>query len=174
MITLEQLEYICPGTKQDRLALFVDPLNATFEEFGIEGADEQARFLAQVAHESGRFVYTREIWGPTEAQKRYEGRADLGNTQPGDGSKFRGRGLIQVTGRANYAACASALDLPLLDSPELLERPMPATRSAGWFWKSHGIGKITDFVKQTRAINGGINGLPDRQALLELAQVAVA
>src|SRR5690606_17393021 len=73
-------------------------------EFEITAPTRLAAFLAQVGHESGGFVYAREIWGPTEAQKRYEGRKDLGNTQPGDGSRFRGRGLIQITGRANYTA----------------------------------------------------------------------
>jgi len=80
-------------------------------EFGIVGPARVAAFLAQVGHESGGFVHTREIWGPTPAQQRYEGRADLGNTRPGDGSRFRGRSLIQVAGRANYTAVAAGLDI---------------------------------------------------------------
>jgi len=132
-ISAEVLHELCPQTSISRLELFVEPMNATIAEFGIERV---AEFLAQIAHESGGFRYTREIWGPTPAQARYEGRADLGNTEKGDGSRYRGRGLIQVTGRANYRACGLALDLPLLDSPEYLERPMIAARSAGWFWQS--------------------------------------
>ena len=170
IIDLAVLQTLCPQTKAERLALFVEPLNATVKEFLIVRLPE---FLAQIAHESGGFVYTREIWGPTPQQARYEGRTDLGNTQPGDGSLYRGRGLIQVTGRANYAACALALDLPLLDQPELLERPMPAARSAGWFWQAHGLDALDDFERMTRRINGGVNGLADRYAYLGRAKQAM-
>jgi hypothetical protein len=72
-------------------------------KWGIKTPLQKAHFLAQCAHESGNFIYTKEIWGPSAAQQRYEGRKDLGNTQPGDGFKFAGRGYIQVTGRANYS-----------------------------------------------------------------------
>ena len=170
MIDLATLQTLCPQTKAARLALFVEPLNAAIEEFGIQRIPE---FLAQTAHESGGYFYTREIWGPTPAQAGYEGRKDLGNTEPGDGSLYRGRGLIQVTGRANYAKCAEALDLPLLDNPQLLEQPMPAARSAGWFWKAHGLDGITDFERLTRKINGGVNGLADRYAYLGRAKQAM-
>jgi putative chitinase len=170
MIDLATMQTLCPQTKAARLALFVDPLNAAIEEFGIQRIPE---FLAQTAHESGGYFYTREIWGPTTAQAGYEGRKDLGNTEPGDGSLYRGRGLIQVTGRANYAKCAEALDLPLLDNPQLLERPMPAARSAGWFWQAHGLDAITDFERLTRRINGGVNGLADRYAYLGRAKQAM-
>lgn len=173
ILILAQLQAICPQTSASRLATFVDPLNAAFEEFGIDTQEQRQRFLAQVAHESGGFVYTREIWGPTPAQTGYEGRKDLGNTEPGDGKRFKGRGLIQVTGRDNYRDCGLALGLPLLDSPELLEQPMPAARSAGWFWQSHGLGNVTDFEKLTRRINGGTNGLADRYAYLGRAKQAL-
>ena len=174
MITVGALKVLCPQTSLLALERFVDPLNAAMEEFGIADKAEQQRFLAQVAHESGGFHYTREIWGPTPQQARYEGREDLGNTEPGDGSKFRGRGLIQITGRANYAKCAQALDLPLLEQPELLERAMPAARSAGWFWHAHGLGPIVDFEQLTRHINGGVNGLAERYAYLGRAKEAIA
>ncbi len=134
-------------------------------------------FLAQVGHESGGLHWLREIWGPTATQQRYEGRADLGNTQPGDGSKFRGRGLIQTTGRSNYEATGDALGLPLLDHPELLETPTNAARSAAWFWKSHGLNDLADegdFMRITRRINGGLNGYDKRVALYEQAQGVVA
>lgn len=171
IVSLTAMQAICPKSPAARLETFVEPLNATIEEFGIQHV---AQFLAQIAHESGGFHYTREIWGPTPAQARYEGRADLGNTEPGDGSRYRGRGLIQITGRANYAACAAALNLPLLEQPELLEHPMEATRSAGWFWKSHKFDEIDDFERLTRRINGGTNGLADRYAYLGRAQQAFA
>jgi len=170
-ITLEQLEAIVPHASPGRLQGFVDPINAAIREFGIQKVPE---FLAQTAHESEGFLYLREIWGPTPEQARYEGRADLGNNRPGDGSRYRGRGLIQVTGRANYAACGDALNLPLLEQPELLEHPEGACRSAGWFWKERGLDAIDDFERMTRRINGGTNGLADRFAYLGRAREALA
>lgn len=145
--------------------LWSAPLTAAMTEFEIDSRYRQAAFLAQVGHESGSFVYVREIWGPTAAQSRYEGRADLGNTVPGDGYLFRGRGLIQVTGRDNYRAVGAALGLPLLARPELLEDPDNAARSAGWFWSTHGLNELADgqlFSAITRRINGGQNGAADR------------
>lgn len=170
-ITLAQLEQIVPQASPGRLLTFVDPLNACFIEFDITDVPQQQRFLAQVAHESGGFIYVREI----ASGAAYEGRSDLGNTHPGDGPKFRGRGLIQITGRANYSACSRALfgDDRLLDSPEMLEQHDLATRSAGWFWKSHNLGAIEDFEKLTRRINGGTNGLADRYAYLGRAKEAI-
>ena len=130
-----------------------------------------AAFLAQVGHESGQLRYVRELWGPTLAQRGYEGRADLGNTQPGDGKRFLGRGLIQITGRANYRACGIALGLDLEAQPELLETPAHATASAAWFWLNNGLNRFADqdsdaaFAQLTRRVNGGTNGLDDRRAL---------
>lgn len=171
MITAEQLHTICPTTSYRRLEQFVDPLNAAFEEFCIDKPEQQQRFLAQIAHESGGFHYVREI----ASGEAYEGRADLGNTQPGDGRKFRGRGLIQITGRANYAACSRALfgDDRLLEQPDLLEQPILAVRSAGWFWQSRNLGAIEDFERLTRRINGGLNGIADRYAYLGRAKEAI-
>ena len=85
--------------------------------FQIIGIKRVAAFIAQIGHESGQLVYAREIWGPTPAQAKYEGRKDLGNTVPGDGFKYRGRGLIQITGRANYAACGEPLGLDRINQP---------------------------------------------------------
>ena len=126
---------------------------------------QRAHFLSQVGHESGSFRWTREIWGPTPAQIRYEGRRDLGNIQRGDGRRFMGRGLIQVTGRANYKACSLAMygDERLLTNPELLEAPDAAVTSAFWFWDKNKLSAIDDVVRLTRRINGGTNGLADRQ-----------
>jgi putative chitinase len=177
MITLDDLKAICQKTKIDRLSLLVDPLNAAMREFDINTVTRETCFLAQIAHESGGFNYLRELWGPTPQQTRYEGRLDLGNTEPGDGFKYRGRGLIQVTGRANYKRCGEALDLPLEDCPEMLELPLNACRSAGWFWKANGCNEIADsgdFVRLTRRINGGTNGLADRQAYLQRATEVLA
>lgn len=146
-------------------AIWAAPITDAMAAYGIDSRYRQAAFVAQVGHESGSFVYVREIWGPTAAQAGYEGRADLGNVVAGDGYFFRGRGLIQVTGRANYAACGEALGLPLLAHPELLEEPENAARSAGWFWSTHGLNGLADqqlFSAITKRINGGQNGAADR------------
>lgn len=142
-------------------------------EFDIVGLVRIAAFLAQVGHESGGFVWTREIWGPTPAQQRYEGRADLGNTQPGDGSRFRGRGLIQITGRSNYRAVSAGLGIDFLGNPALLENQANAARSAAWWWANNGCNEIADtgdFERLTRRINGGVNGLADRLSRWDLAR----
>lgn len=96
----------CSAALAERYAA---PLTDACRVFGIDTPQRQAAFLAQVAHESGSFRYVREIWGPTAAQQRYEGRADLGNTEPGDGQRYLGRGLIQLTGRANARQARDAL-----------------------------------------------------------------
>jgi putative chitinase len=167
-VTLDQLVKIMPYARK-RAGDFLGPLNAAMVEFDINTPARQASFVAQVGHESGQLQYVREI----ASGDAYEGRKDLGNTQPGDGRRFRGRGLIQITGRANYAACGAALGLGLLSKPELLEQPVNACRSAGWFWKSRGLNELADAgdqVRITKRINGGTNGLADRLALFEVAR----
>lgn len=146
------------------------------ERHSINTPARQAAFLAQIGHESGRLRYVRERWGPTAAQRGYEGRADLGNTQPGDGKRYMGRGLIQITGRANYRRCGEALGLDLINRPELLEVHAHAAMSAAWFWSSRGLNELADageFDKITRRINGGQNGREERLALWQLAQAAL-
>ena len=128
-------------------------------------------------HESGQPRYVKEVWGPTAVQARYEGRKDLGNTVVGDGSKYRGRGLIQITGRANYMACGEGLGLDLIKQPELLEKPQHACMSAAWFWATKGLSNLADagqFDKITQRINGGQNGAADRQALYARALKVLA
>jgi putative chitinase len=156
------------GIPLARAQTWADPLSAAMALYAIDSPARQAAFLAQIGHESGGLIYVRELWGPTPTQEGYEGRADLGNTEPGDGFRFRGRGLIQVTGRANYSTCGSALNLPLTVSPELLEAPGNAAQSAAWFWNSRSLNDLADigdFNTITRRINGGLNGLADRLAL---------
>lgn len=175
-ITEQQLLQILPNAGA-KAGVFVPVLNTAMLRYQIVGAKRVAAFVAQIGHESGQLVYVREIWGPTPAQAKYEGRADLGNTQPGDGSKFRGRGLIQITGRANYKACGEALDMDLINQPELLEKPQHACMSAAWFWASRGLNTLADegkFDTITRRINGGLNGLADRQALYARALKVLA
>jgi putative chitinase len=168
-VNLAQLLQIMPFAGQRRASTFIAPLVAAMAEFGINSPARQASFVAQVGHESGQLQYVREL----ATGDAYEGRKDLGNTAAGDGRRYKGRGLIQITGRANYAACGTALGLDLLAQPELLEQPVSACRSAAWFWRTHGLNELADAgdqVKVTRRINGGTNGLADRLALFEVAK----
>ena len=128
-ITQQQLLQILPNAGPVA-GVFVPVLNAAMVHYQIIGPKRVAAFIAQIGHESGQLKYVKEIWGPTAAQARYEGRKDLGNTVAGDGSKYRGRGLIQITGRANYMACGEGLGLDLIKQPELLEKPQHACMSA--------------------------------------------
>lgn len=120
-----------------------------------------AAFFAQGAHESGEYRYMEEI----ASGEAYEGRLDLGNTELGDGVKFKGRCPFQITGRANYVACGKALGLPLLDHPELIALPEYGTKAAVWFWNSRDLSILAGqgwFKTITRVVNGGYNGWIDR------------
>lgn len=161
-LTLKQLLKIIPYAGP-RAGVFLVPITQAMAEFGIDTPLRKSAFLAQVAHESGSLRYTLEL----DDGEAYEGRADLGNTRPGDGPRYKGRGLIQITGRANYAACSLALyrDPRLLTQPELLEAPVAACRSAAWYWRTHGLNELADaedFRAITRRVNGGLNGYADR------------
>lgn len=165
------------GARIDRATEWLPYIEAAMAEYEINTPKRQAAFLAQIGHESGGLHWAVEIWGPTEAQRRYEGRKDLGNVEPGDGYKFKGRGLIQTTGRANYAATGKALGVYLLSDPSLLALPELAARSAGWYWQSRGLNELADvgdFRRITLRINGGTNGLTDRLALHEAAKAVLA
>lgn len=181
MITADQLAS-ATGATLPRARNWIDAVAAALGVFAITSPARQAAFLAQIGHESGRLVYVREIWGPTPAQLRYEGRKDLGNLRPGDGRRFMGRGLIQITGRSNYTALRDGLRnyLPSIPdfeaSPELVELPRWAAYSAGWFWATHGCNEMADansFMQITRRINGGTNGYEDRLALWESGKTAL-
>jgi len=173
-MTIEQFKSAVPNLSQKRAELYHPLLTKEFEKRNFS-TRQIAHFLSQVGHESLSFIYTKEIWGPTSAQQRYEGRADLGNTQTGDGKKFLGRGLIQVTGRGNNAKCSLALfgDLRLLDTPELLEQPGNAVASAFWYWDTRQLSAIDDVKTLTKKINGGYNGLADRLSRFEKALKAL-
>ena len=125
-----------------------------------------AQFLAQVMHESGGLRYVREIWGPTKAQKGYEGRADLGNVKPGDGKRFMGRDVIQVTGRANYRALSKWAGFDFEAKPEALESPEWLGIGAIWYFLTRK--GLLDYARAgniemvTRRVNGGLNGYQDR------------
>lgn len=173
------------------------PLVYTMEKYGINTPKRQAAFIGQCAHESNNFRSLEEdlhysanalmrVW-PSRfpdhdvaekyanqpekiANKVYSGR--LGNNEEGDGWKYHGRGLIQLTGKDNYKACGEALGQPLLDNPELVLQPEIATMSAGWFWNKKGLNSLADagdFDTMTKRINGGLNGLDDRKAKIAKA-----
>lgn len=168
---------VATGARIDRAQTFLPFLEDAMHEFDIGTPERQAAFLAQVGHESGGLHWLVELWGPTASQARYEARYDLGNVAPGDGYKYRGRGLIQVTGRGNYKAAGDALGVDLIGQPELLGEPGLAARSAGWYWKEHGCNELADtgdFETITKRINGGLNGYADRLGLWKAAQEVLA
>lgn len=154
--------------------------------FGINTKLRVCHFLAQVAHESGTGRWLKELWGPTPAQRRYEGRADLGNTQRGDGFRFRGRGLIQLTGRDNYERYSQTLhgDDRAVRDPDMVAKLPDAALAAGYFWDRDGINEWADgddVLAVSRAVNlgsptsrGTPNGLEDRKAMLKLAKAQYA
>lgn len=173
MLTERQLIQIYPLAGH-RAGAFLTPLNEAMDRWEIDHPKRIAAFLAQVGHESGQLRYVKEL-----GSDRYLSRYDtgplalrLGNTpEPdGDGQRYCGRGLIQVTGRNNYQACSRALfgDERLLAQPQLLEQPRWACESAAWFWQSRGLNALADrgeFNRITRHINGGLNGLDERLKL---------
>lgn len=163
-LTAVQLKSIAIYMSDERVAKFLDPINKAMDKFGIASPAAQAMFLAQLMHESGECRYVLELASGTA----YEGRHDLGNTQTGDGVRFKGRGLIQITGRTNYGLVGKALGIDCVTTPSLLEQPENAALSAAWFWATHGLTQIAEqntddaFKLVTKRINGGYNGLADR------------
>ena len=165
------LQSIMPYAKA-RIPSFIAPLNAAMQEYHINSPLLQAAFIAQIAHESGELRYVKEI----ASGAAYEGRKDLGNTQPGDGMRYKGRGLIQITGRNNYAECGKAMGVDLITSPEVLETNDLACRSAAWFWASRGLNDLADkgdFERITKRINGGLNGYQERLVYHARAKTAL-
>lgn len=185
---------VCTGCRRPLLAAaWLAPIEFAMAAYGIDTALRQAAFLAQIGHESGGLQYTTEIWGPTPAQARYEGRADLGNTQPGDGKRFRGHGLIQTTGRFNHARVRDRLrakfpnrDVPDFEAdPEALALPEWAALSAADFWDDHDLNKwadagdfdgVSDVINRGRktAKEGDANGYADRLARYNDAREVLA
>jgi len=181
MITLSAdiLRSIAPavsGTKATAQADIINAVGAALETsctgYAIDTALRAAHFLAQACHESDGFCTTQEYADGSA----YEGRIDLGNTQPGDGPRFKGRGLFQLTGRANYTVYGDALHLDLVDNPELAADPKISLLIACEFWKRGALNDPADqddIVTITRRINGGLNGLADRMACLARAKPAL-
>jgi putative chitinase len=196
-ITSQQLLQILPNAGSVA-GVFVSALNDAMARFKIEGRLRVAAFLAQVGHESGQLRtlvenlnYSAEglirtwpnrfnlVTATSVARKPeqianivYASRLGNGPAVTGDGWRYRGRGLIQITGWVNYQACGSALSVDLLSKPELLEQPVYAALSAAWFWSSNGLNELADverFEAITRKVNGGLNGQADRLAIYKRA-----
>jgi len=171
------------GARVDRATENLPWLEAAMDIYDINTPKRQAAFLAQIGHESGGLHWITELWGPTDAQRRYEGRRDLGNVEPGDGYKYRGRGWIQLTGRDNYRHTTQRLRDRFPECPDFEELPeMVATArwaamTAGDFWYTGGLNTLADqdrFETITRKINGGLNGYADRLAKWETAKAVLA
>lgn len=180
-ITTQQIQLIMPNARR-QAGVFVSALNAAMAHQQINTPKRQAAFLAQLGHESGQLLYVRELGSDQYLSKYDTGNlaVKLGNTPEadGDGQRYRGRGLIQITGRNNYLRCSLALfgDERLLRTPELLELPQWAAESAAWFWWVRELNALADrgeFEVITRKINGGLNGLADRLQLWERARAVL-
>lgn len=177
MITDSQLQQIMPTLPAAKRQMYLPFLNHALDMFDINTPLRQAAFLAQIAHESGELKFWEEIWGPTAAQKRYEPPSDLatrlGNTQPGDGKRYKGRGPIQITGRFNYRKYGQLLAVDLENNPDLASTTQIGFETAGQFWKLNGLNQLADaqdFTSITKRINGGLNGLASRQKYYERAK----
>ncbi|MCO8313285.1 glycoside hydrolase family 19 protein [Pseudomonas mandelii] len=180
-LTSAQLQQIFSNARS-QAGVFISALNTAMSHRNINTPKRIAAFLAQVGHESGQFQYVRELGSDQYLSKYDTGTlaARLGNTREpdGDGQKYRGRGLIQITGRDNYHQCSLGLfgDDRLLFLPELLEKPQWAAESAAWFWQQNGLNELADrdqFNSITRRINGGLNGLQDRLQLWARARAVL-
>lgn len=171
-ITSEQLRQIVPSLDEEKAQEVAAALNPAMEWAEINTPERQAAFIAQCAHECDAFKTMREYASGAE----YEGREDLGNTEEGDGERFAGRGYIQITGRFNYAAAGRDLNLDLVNNPEMAETPELAGFIAAWYWHSRNLNRYADsgdFRTLTRRINGGLNGLADRQRYWARAKEAL-
>ena len=171
-LSSEKLEAIFIHAPASTVTRFYPALLAGMAAAGLTTVLRQAQFLAQVGHESGELRYTEEM----ASGAAYEGRKDLGNLQKGDGVRFKGRGLIQITGRANYLAFGEARksDFVTGDAPaRIAAEPALAVDVAVWFWQPHNLNAPADkddVLTITKRINGGTNGLPEREALLARAK----
>jgi predicted chitinase len=176
-LTLSQILRNASASRRKRM---LDPLNAAIEAYEINTPLRAAAFIAQIGHESGELHYMEEIWGPTAAQKRYEPPSKLatrlGNSEAGDGRRFKGRGPIQITGRANYRRYGELLGIDLVANPERAAEPETGFRIAGLFWTANGLNEladVSDFQGITQRINGGQNGAAEREAFYDRAKVVL-
>lgn len=174
----------CFQTNQVTVAQYYPSLLDSMDKYNINTYQRVIMFFATIGHESMSMRYTSELWGPTDAQRRYSGREDLGNTFPEAiqaakahnkdvGFFYRGHGLIQITGYYNHKKCGEALGLDLVNEPSLISQPQWAGESACWWWANNGCNKLADsgdFKAVTRRVNGGYNGIKDREARLSIVK----
>lgn len=161
MVTDDELRQIMPNCPTSKRADYLPFIQQAMAEFDITSYLRETAFLAQLAHESAELRYMEEI----ASGAAYEGRKDLGNTQPGDGKRYKGRGPIQLTGRANYTKYGGLLGLDLVNDPPIAATKEVGFRIAGQFWKLNALNELADqqlFKSITKRINGGYNGLDDR------------
>lgn len=176
LMTAGLLRAAMPHSTEHNAVRFAPELATTLARYNITTPLRTAHFLAQVAQESGQLAFTEELASGAE----YEGRHDLGNVEPGDGVRFKGRGLIQLTGRSNYQAYSNSCQQDFVSGntpARIAEEAALAADVAGWFWQVHGLNALADgddAVRITRRINGGLTGLPQRQRFLALAKAALA
>lgn len=193
VITKQLLASVLHGAKDANLSKYAPHLEAAMLRFRINTNLRKAHFLSQIAHESGEFNFVVENLNYSQealmrtwpkrfpnintaapyhrnperiANLVYANRLGNGPESSGDGWRYRGRGLIQITGKFNYSTCGAALGIDLATNPQLLEEPKYAVESAAWFWGTNGLNELADkddVVAVTRRINGGTNGLDDRQ-----------
>jgi predicted chitinase len=169
-LTVSQLRLVMPSLPQSKAVTYITLLNRAMSDAEIGTRLRKAAFLAQLAAESGELTKMEE----GASGERYEGRRDLGNTHPGDGKRYKGRGPIQLTGRDNYRAAGAALGLDLEGDPLQAAKPEVGFRTAAWFWSQphKGLNNLADqnnFREITLRVNGGLNGLPARQTFYRRA-----
>jgi putative chitinase len=173
VITPSLLQQLVPSLPADRAATIAAGLQAAAGPGGITTPDRVAAFVAQLAHESQGFLYSTELWGPTAAQLGYEGRRDLGNTQPGDGYRYLGRSWLMMTGRYNYRMFGHEIGVDLENHPERAADPDVAGLLAVAFWNDRHLNDAADqgnFKYITYRVNGGYTGYEDRLRYYRLAQ----
>ena len=172
MLTDDELRQIMPNCPASRRADYLPFIQQAMTEFQITSYLRETAFIAQLAHESGELRYMEEI----ASGAAYEGRKDLGNTQPGDGKRYKGRGPIQLTGRTNYTKYGQLLGVDLVNNPTIAATKEVGFRIAGEFWKLNGLNELADvqdFKQITKRINGGYNGLDDRMKYYERAKAVM-
>lgn len=169
----EKLQVVMPAALERNIIRYFEPLVTGMKKYGITTNLRMAHFIAQIGHETASFRYCEEIADGSA----YEGRRDLGNTEPGDGKRYKGRGLIQLTGRANYTQYSRDTGIDYVAKPRLVASdPFVAVDVACWYWKTRKLNRWADAdnVKEvTRRINGGFNGLDDRLAYLARAKAVL-
>ena len=169
------LRIVCPNLSKKEAGSLSEALGLAMHSNGIDTPAKAEMFIAQCAHESMGFTVATEF----ASGSAYDGRKDLGNTKPGDGKRFKGRGFIQITGRTNYYEVSKALKKNFMKDPALLAKPPWASLSAAWWWRAHGCNALCDgahslndrLLAVTKRINGGFNGIDSRRKYLRKARL---